>query len=205
MSQVVAVELVMPDDLARFRLPAALDARLQRLLDRQDRGQILSTEEREEAEGLVDLAELLTLLRLRRTGREPAMSEISGRLRRLVVKRAKGRCEYCGLSQEGQEATFHIDHIVPRVSGGPTTLDNLALACVSCSLRKESRRSARDPKREFGNLSGLENFAEIVTIAGRRHSNFNQGRVNDGKSYGPEALRHRLIRCRVGDHRATHP
>jgi hypothetical protein len=44
---------------------AALDARLQRLLDRQDRGQILTTEEREEAEGLVDLAELLTLLRLR--------------------------------------------------------------------------------------------------------------------------------------------
>jgi hypothetical protein len=65
MSQVVAVELEMPDDLARFRLPAALDARLHRLLDRQDRGQILSTEEREEAEGLVDLAELLTLLRAR--------------------------------------------------------------------------------------------------------------------------------------------
>jgi hypothetical protein len=65
MSQVVAVELEMPDDLARFRLPPAVDARLQRLLDRQDRGQVLSTEEREEAEGLVDLAELLTLLRLR--------------------------------------------------------------------------------------------------------------------------------------------
>jgi hypothetical protein len=65
MSQVVAVELEMPDDLARFQLPPAVDARLQRLLDRQDRGQVLSTEEREEAEGLVDLAELLTLLRLR--------------------------------------------------------------------------------------------------------------------------------------------
>ena len=65
MSHTVAIELEMPDDLARFKLPAALDARLQRLLDRQDRGQILSTEEREEAECLVDLAELLTLLRLR--------------------------------------------------------------------------------------------------------------------------------------------
>jgi hypothetical protein len=39
-------------------------ARLQ-LLDRQDAGQPLSPEEREEAEGLVNLAELLTLLRLR--------------------------------------------------------------------------------------------------------------------------------------------
>ncbi len=74
------------------------------------------------------------------------MSEVSGRLRRLVVNRAKGRCEYCCLSQEGQEAAFHIDHIVPRVSGGPTEINNLARACVSCSLRKEARRSARDPE-----------------------------------------------------------
>lgn len=67
------------------------------------------------------------------------------RLRRLVLKRAAERCEYCGLSQAGQEATFHIDHVMPRSAGGGTTEDNLALACVSCSLRKESRRSAVDP------------------------------------------------------------
>jgi hypothetical protein len=48
-------------------------------------------------------------------------------------------------SQEGQEATFHIDHIIPRVEGGPTTAENLALACVSCSLRKEARHFAVDP------------------------------------------------------------
>jgi hypothetical protein len=35
------------------------------LLDRQDRGIRLTEAERQEAEGLVDLAELLTLLRLR--------------------------------------------------------------------------------------------------------------------------------------------
>ena len=57
-----------------------------------------------------------------------------------------GRCEYCGLAQVGQEATFHIDHIVPRDAGGPTTLGNLALACVSCSLRKGARRTAVDPE-----------------------------------------------------------
>jgi hypothetical protein len=54
-----------PDDLARFRLPAAVGARLQSLLDRQDAGQALSSEERAEAEGLADLADLLSLLRLR--------------------------------------------------------------------------------------------------------------------------------------------
>jgi hypothetical protein len=50
---------------ARFRPPEAVAARLRALLDRQDSGQPLTTQEREEAEGLVDLAEFLTLLRLR--------------------------------------------------------------------------------------------------------------------------------------------
>ena len=65
MSQVLAIELEVPDDLARFRLPPGVDSRLTSLLHRQDRGLTLSVEERSEAEGLVDLAELLTLLRLR--------------------------------------------------------------------------------------------------------------------------------------------
>ena len=74
------------------------------------------------------------------------MSDIPARLRRRVLARARGRCEYCRLSQEGQEATFHIDHIVPRADSGATELSNLALACVSCSLRKAARRSAADPE-----------------------------------------------------------
>ena len=57
--------LLEPGDLKRFRLPPGVQTRLQNLLDKQDEGQTLSTEEREEAEGLVDLAELLTVLRLR--------------------------------------------------------------------------------------------------------------------------------------------
>ena len=42
-----------------------VDARLQELLDRQDEGIALSPAERDEAEGLVNLAEFLTWLRLR--------------------------------------------------------------------------------------------------------------------------------------------
>jgi hypothetical protein len=61
----LTLEVDLPDDLARFRLPEAVAARLQTLLDRQDSGQPLSVHEREEAEGLADLAEFLTLLRLR--------------------------------------------------------------------------------------------------------------------------------------------
>jgi len=51
-----------------------------------------------------------------------------------------------GASQTGQEATFHVDHVVPRTAGGQTHSRNLALACVSCSLRKEARQSAADPR-----------------------------------------------------------
>ena len=61
----MTLELELPDDLASFRLPAAVNERLQMLLDRQDAGQSLSPQERQEAEGLVKLAEFLTLLRLR--------------------------------------------------------------------------------------------------------------------------------------------
>ncbi len=65
MSYAIQIELEMPDELARFHLPSGVRGRLQDLLDRQDRGQTLTPEERHEAEGLVDLADLLSLLRLR--------------------------------------------------------------------------------------------------------------------------------------------
>jgi hypothetical protein len=75
MSEVVAIELEIPDDLARFRLPPGVQARLQALLDRQDEGATLTAAERQEAEGLVTPAELLSLLRLRaERARESAAS-----------------------------------------------------------------------------------------------------------------------------------
>jgi hypothetical protein len=74
------------------------------------------------------------------------MSYIPAELQRLVIQRAAGRCEYCGLSQEGQEATFHIDHVIPVTADGQTVAENLALACVSCSLRKAARQTEIDPQ-----------------------------------------------------------
>jgi hypothetical protein len=57
----------IPIELTRFQLPQAVQSRLQFLLDRQDEGNVLSLEERQEAEGLVELAEFLSLLQLRST------------------------------------------------------------------------------------------------------------------------------------------
>ena len=61
----VGLEIEVPEDLARLRLPEGVDRRLQALLDKQDGGAPLTPDEQAEAEGLVDLADLLTLLRLR--------------------------------------------------------------------------------------------------------------------------------------------
>lgn len=55
----------IPIELTRFELPEAVQARLQLLLDRQDAGETLSPSEREEAKGLVELADFLSLLHLR--------------------------------------------------------------------------------------------------------------------------------------------
>jgi hypothetical protein len=61
MSEVIEI----PAELTYFQLPNAVQQRLQFLLDRQDAGEQLSQAERQEAEGLVELAEFLSLLRLR--------------------------------------------------------------------------------------------------------------------------------------------
>jgi hypothetical protein len=61
----LTIDVDLPADLARLRLPAAVASRLQSLLDRQDAGHPLTADERAEAEGLVDMVDLFALLRLR--------------------------------------------------------------------------------------------------------------------------------------------
>ena len=55
----------IPTELACFELPQAVQERLQLLLDQQDSGVVLSTAEHLEAESLVEIAEFLSLLKLR--------------------------------------------------------------------------------------------------------------------------------------------
>jgi hypothetical protein len=83
------------------------------------------------------------------------VSELTAALRDAVLIRAARRCEFCQLAQAGQEAAFHIDHIVPRAADCSTTEHNLALACVSCSLHKAAKQTGIDP--ESGQQSALYN------------------------------------------------
>jgi len=65
MTRSVLVELDLPKDWKRFSLPPALHDRLQELLDRQDCDGKLSRRERREAEALVELTDMLALMKLR--------------------------------------------------------------------------------------------------------------------------------------------
>ncbi len=67
---------------------------------------------------------------------------------RKVRERAVNVCEYCRLPQSSQEASFHVDHIIPRHAAGSTHPDNLALARVTCSLKKAARTHAVDHQSE---------------------------------------------------------
>ena len=65
MTQRVLVKIEMPFSVEEFGLSKGVNKRLQDLLDRQDNGEKLTSAERNEAEELVDLAEMFSLLCLR--------------------------------------------------------------------------------------------------------------------------------------------
>ena len=67
-------------------------------------------------------------------------------LRELVRRRARRCCEYCRMSQEYDDTTFEIDHIIARKHDGPTALSNLALCCFHDNSHKGSNIAGRDPK-----------------------------------------------------------
>lgn len=57
--------MALSNRLSGFKLPSGVQSRLTTLLDQQDAGKPLSAAERREAEGLVETAEFLSLLKLR--------------------------------------------------------------------------------------------------------------------------------------------
>ena len=62
---------------------------------------------------------------------------ISGSVRYDVLKRAKYRCELCGVHEE--RAALHIDHIIPRARGGSDDISNFQSLCVTCNTNKRDR------------------------------------------------------------------
>ena len=65
MAQHALIEIERPVALKQFKLPEGVNDRLQELLTKQDQSGALTVGERKEAEGLIEFAEMLSLLRLR--------------------------------------------------------------------------------------------------------------------------------------------
>lgn len=65
MTHKICLELELPKDWRHFRMPRALNKRLHLLLDKQDVEGKLRPAERREAEALVELSEMLSLLKAR--------------------------------------------------------------------------------------------------------------------------------------------
>ena len=70
---------------------------------------------------------------------------VSAALRRSVIERAQGKCEYCQLHQDFSIYTHEIDHVIATKHGGRSILENLALSCLSCNRHKGSDLTSFDP------------------------------------------------------------
>lgn len=74
------------------------------------------------------------------------MSYVSSSLRQLVTERAEERCEYCQQPQALSLFCFEMEHIIASKHDGPTTAENLALACPHCNGFKGSDLGSIDPR-----------------------------------------------------------
>ena len=70
---------------------------------------------------------------------------VSAKLRGRLAVQAGERCGYCQAAEEFIGMPLHVEHIIPRIAGGPSNEENLWLACPSCNLRKGVRTHAYDP------------------------------------------------------------
>lgn len=73
---------------------------------------------------------------------------IPAELREVVRQRARRHCEYCQTSEWLTGLECEIDHIIPWTQGGPSTDDNLCLACASCNGYKQAKTHSIDPDTE---------------------------------------------------------
>ena len=75
-----------------------------------------------------------------------APAYIPAELRREVRSDAGARCGYCHTPEVLIGMPMEFEHLLPEALGGPTTRDNLWLACTRCNGFKGDRVVAIDPR-----------------------------------------------------------
>ena len=89
---------------------------------------------------------------------------ISAGLRRLILERANGCCEYCRADTDSHAIDAAIDHIIAEKHGGKTIAGNLCLSCFWCNSFKGSDISSVD----------WRNDATIVPLFNPRNQDWNE-------------------------------
>jgi ATP adenylyltransferase len=69
--------------------------------------------------------------------RRKSAGYVPGTQRYEVLKRARYRCELCGVSAERK--ALEVDHIIPRNKGGTDDVSNFQALCYSCNATKRDR------------------------------------------------------------------
>jgi 5-methylcytosine-specific restriction endonuclease McrA len=62
------------------------------------------------------------------------MTYVPADLRRRIIERASGCCEYCRTQEDDSGAVYHVEHIIAVSHGGETVEDNVAYSCARCNF-----------------------------------------------------------------------
>lgn len=94
-------------------------------------------------------------------------SHISAELRRQIVARADGVCEYCLIHEEDTFFGCQVDHIISEKHGGATEAENLAYACLFCNRHKGSDIGSVLPDGPFSRFFNprTDQWAEHFVVA----------------------------------------
>ncbi len=76
----------------------------------------------------------------------PPKAHVSPALKKRIIQAAGHHCGYCLRSEALLGMPMTLDHIIPQAAGGPTTEENLWLACRRCNEFKGTQTHAREPQ-----------------------------------------------------------
>jgi len=90
-----------------------------------------------------------------------AMSRLTNAVKKNVAANQQWKCQICSLLLE---ATYEIDHVIPKCKGGTNDENNLQALCPNCH-RKKTRKDISKPATKKPKISFPPGYATGMPIA----------------------------------------